>query len=145
MKKVYIMIGCPGSGKSTWVKEQGLAYVSRDQVRSQLGYCGEGEKYLGTIQEEGEVTKECDRQRKELIRKGINFAVDDTNIRKFRREGLIRELRDSGYHVVGVKMTTDLKTCLKRREGEIPEGAIIKMYKISKDVDPSEFDELIEV
>jgi predicted kinase len=42
-------------------------------------------------------------------------------------------------------MKTDLKTCLERRKGEIPEDVIARMWNSAQDVDPSEFDELIEV
>ena len=139
------MIGCPGSGKSTWVKQTKLPFVSRDTVREELGYCEPGQKYLGTRQEEELVTRECEEKRKEFIKKGIDFAIDDTNTRKDRREKLIRELRTLGYHVVGVKMRTPIIEYLKRRNGEIPEGVIVRMWDSCQEVDPSEFDEFIEI
>ena len=75
MKKVFIMLGCPGSGKSTYVAKKRLPYVSRDQIRIDLGYCGENEKYLGTREEEEEVTKEHSRIIGEYMSKGLNFFI----------------------------------------------------------------------
>ena len=43
--KIYIMIGCPGSGKSTLIKRnlvEDFPVVSRDIIREELGMCGVG-------------------------------------------------------------------------------------------------------
>ena len=143
-KKAFIMLGCPGSGKSTYVAKKGLPYVSRDQIRIDLGYCGENEKYLGTREEEDKVTKEHSKIMEELISKGQSFFIDDTNANPKYRGPLVERLRNSGYTVVGVRVCTPLSVCIKRRP-DIPAPVIRSMYQRVEEVQPSEFDEFIEV
>lgn len=144
MKKAFIMIGCPGSGKSTYVESKKLPYVSRDQIRILLGYCGENEKYLGTREEEEQVTKEHSRILGEYMSKGLDFFVDDTNVNPKYRKPLIERLRNSGYTVTGVRVNTPLSVCIRRRP-DIPSSVIVSMYKRAQEVQASEFDNFLEI
>ena len=144
MKEAFIMIGCPGSGKSTYVGEKKLPYVSRDQIRILLGYCGENEKYLGTREEEKQVTKEHSRILGEYMSKGLDFFVDDTNVNPKYRKPLIERLRNSGYTVIGVRVNTSLPVCIERRP-DIPSSVIENMYKRAQEVQASEFDNFFEI
>ncbi|MBP3732363.1 MAG: AAA family ATPase [Bacilli bacterium] len=144
MKRAFVMLGCPGSGKSTWVKSQGIPGISRDDIRIELGYCKEGEKFLGDKAQEDKVTELHEKRLAELSDAGANFALDNTNVNPYFRKPLLKKLRELGYHVIGVKMCTSLETCLSRRASQIPEEVVKRMYKQMDTIDPTEFDEFIE-
>lgn len=139
------MLGCPGSGKSSWVKEQGIPSISRDDIRIELGYCGPDEKFLGTWEQENKVTEVYQNKLKTLANAGENIALDNTNLNKKYRTADIKKLRDLGYHVIGVKVVTSLETCKSRRSEQIPENVVTRMYGQMTNIDPSEFDEFLEV
>ena len=147
--KVYIMIGCPGAGKSTWIKKNfgpSTKVVSRDIVRWKLGMTSSPEdKYLGTREEEDKVTREERRLIGELVEKRKSFIIDDTNLNsKFSKE-LVDWLHRHGCYCVGVFVDASWNDIRKRRQGQIPQVALRSLWEKSKTVDLSNYDEIIRV
>lgn len=128
---VYLMVGMPGSGKSTWIKENlpKLTVVSRDKIRAKLGFTeSEDEKVVLTSGQEKQVTDEEYFMMAKLCKKKQSFVIDDTNTGRYRKD-LIEFLRNYGATVVGVNMETPLEICIERRKGQIPEAAMRGIYR----------------
>lgn len=149
---VYLMVGIPGSGKSTWCKTNHpeLEVVSRDIIRTELGYSSsvDDKKKLNSS-DENRVSIIEQTRIDELIKKCKTgsikgFIIDDTNTGRFRKQ-LINHLHDEGCYVIGVNINTPLEVCIKRREGQIPEQVMRKLYKNKVDLKPYEVDEIINV
>lgn len=135
-KKLYIMCGPAGSGKTTWVREHAnpghSAHISRDRIRFSM--VAADEYYFSR---EDEVYTEFVRQ----ICKALScdwideVYVDATHLTKKSRENLIREV-DRVYplfDLVGVVVMPDIETCLAQnaqRTGRecVPESVIRNMY-----------------
>lgn len=147
--KVYIMIGCPGAGKSTWVKRNlgpSTKVVSRDIIRYKLGMTsGPEEKYLGTKEEEAKVTLEERRMIGELAGKRKSFVIDDTNLNSIHLKDLLAWLHYLDCYCIGVLVEASWKDIKGRRKGQIPEEALRSLWEKSKKVDLSDFDEIIRV
>jgi predicted kinase len=131
-KRVVILKGLPGCGKTTWAKEQiekqpgRYKRISKDDLRAMMdnGHWSKGnEKFilearnlliLGALQE------------------GYHVLVDDTNLHS-RHEQAIRELV-KGLAVVEIKDFTDvpLDVCIerdKKRPNYVGEDTIRKMHR----------------
>ena len=142
---VYLLVGLPGSGKSEWCKREHpeLPVVSRDIIRGELGYTsGADEKVRLDHWQENKVTEEEHKKIREYCKRGEDFIIDDTNLKKKFRRILIQMLHDLGAYVIGVRMSTDLETCIKRREGQIDAD---RMRDIKAKMTPLEDDEVDEV
>lgn len=141
----YLMIGMPGAGKSTWVKNNlpDLPVVSRDIIRGydEVGVSnGVDDKKVGSKDQETLVTDIERREIKELCEKGEDFVVDDTNTGKYRK-GMVDYIRSCGARVVGIYVETDSETCKSRRDGVIPGDAMDRMFGRMIKPNAEEFDD----
>lgn len=137
MKKLYLMIGPAGSGKSTWVREHAApgtsAHISRDRIRFQM--VKESEYYFSR---EDEVYMEFTRQiYSALCREWVDEVyADATHLSKKARAKLVSEidsLYGADYDLIAVVIKPELETCLAQnaqRTGRelVPEKVIRNMY-----------------
>ena len=135
-KNLYLMVGVPGSGKSTYLNDIANPaediIISRDEVRYR--YVAENEPYFS---KENFVFRVFINE----IQKAIddpngpeNIYCDTTHVTESSRAKVLRSLNLSNVaSITALVMTTSLDDCLERnshREGRIhvPESMIKKMW-----------------
>lgn len=141
-RHLYLMMGAPGSGKSTWIKNHlnpQDVYVSRDEIRFSM--LKDGEDYFS---HEGNVYAT-------FIEKIVDGLLDDTkgkviadasHLNAASRGKTVRaiytELKDretaADFDVNVIWLKTSLETCIERnstREGRanVPNATIKQMWK----------------
>jgi len=133
MKNVYVMMGVPGSGKSTYLKKAkevlpGIEVISRDEIRFSI--VQPGEEYFS---HEKEVVKELWKRINETIKEGRDVFIDQTSLTKKSRKYLLEHI--SGYESISIIwVQASLETCLERNElrkgtrAYVPRGQIHRMY-----------------
>ena len=131
--KMYVMIGIPGSGKSTYAEalrgSSSIRIVSRDTIRAEMGMCGYGEKCIGTPKQEDEVTKLMKEKIQDYASNGFSFIIDNTSLkRKYRKEYFDYVKK---YDIVPIYVYVEapsLEENFKRRDGEIDPSTIQRMW-----------------
>lgn len=130
MADVYIMCGCPGSGKTYWcehhIKPEAV-YISRDAIRFSL--LKPDEDYFS---HEDEVCRIFWQQINEALSCGRDVFADQTSLTRKSRKYLIQHLK--GYdHINIIWMATPLKVAEKRNDSrkgraKVPISILVSMY-----------------
>ena len=145
---VYVLIGAPGVGKTT-LYNQLLSYlpiISRDLTRIELGYCGAGEKYLGTKEEEDNVTRCVNKKMIEYAKRNQSFVIDNTHMRQKYRDEIHKQLKDYNARYVYIYIESpSISETIRRRTDDFGDKAaaiITRMYQNFEFPWPYEYDEL---
>lgn len=150
-----VLIGLPGAGKNWWYEHEfpkifpneSHVMVSRDDIRIQLGFCKEGEKFLGSDDQEAEVTRIFNNSIKTGAATNNVVVINNTNLRRKYRDQY-KELLEKLYNVTWIYVYTeaeDLMTNILRRNGQIPSNQFSSMARKFEWPVPDEYDELIIV
>lgn len=128
-----ILIGLPGSGKSTWAakrmrsESQNLIWLSSDKLR---------EEKLGTVTDQSNnelIFKYMFDLTVEALREGKKVIYDATNISSKRRRTLLERIRaEVKTETEALIFALPFEECIKRNEGrerKVPYEVIDRMYK----------------
>ncbi len=137
---LFLLIGLPGSGKSTWVKQllaecPQIHLISTDGIRGQL---------FGNETIQGHwllIWREIRRQLLQAQKQGKTVIYDATNAQRRQRRKVIALARGFGFtHITGLWADTPVWLCLARnrkRDRQVPEAVIFKMHRQLRDAPPT--------
>ena len=140
MNTLYITVGLPGSGKSTYVKnfikDKDIEYLSSDSLRAVYGKSEEDQTVTPLVF--GHIKRKVD----EFLKDDKNVLVDATSVNRKERSDYINTAKKYGAKVVAIVFKMDRQGLIDRnkKRGEeggrvVPDWVIDKM--LAKFEEPS--------
>ena len=150
MATLIIMMGVPGSGKSTWTNLLAETYdatvVSRDDIRFSM--VKEDEEYFS---KENEVFDTFTKTISWFLSQNVNVIADATHLNYGSRRKLLNALTTKPTFIIIAHKDEKLETCLQRNENRkgtrayVPESVIRRMFYSQEKPMADECDEYIRV
>ena len=136
MAKLYIPIGIPGSGKSTWAKKQNVKWISSDAIREELDVKNPFDVMI--------------KRTTEALKRGEDVIYDATNIKRKDRRVILDVAKRLGCETEAILFLTPEDECRRRnslREGKacVPEYVIDRMLRNFEVPFPNEFNKISAV
>ena len=134
MVTVNFMIGIPGSGKSTYAKNNlSGEYISSDKIRKEMygdiSIQGDPEKVFAVVYKKVQAA----------LSEGKDIIFDATNINRYYRKEIMKNMRKWGAKsLIAYVMCTPVDVCITRnnvrndRSQPVPEAVIRKMHRVLK-------------
>jgi len=137
---LYLLIGLPRSGKSTWTEENkeklDAVVVSNDWIRENILHAPNSkstEPIIWTI---------ADSAMRIMLSQGQNVIYDGVNHTSFVRKFFIDMAEECGAKIVPVHVNTSLDVCLERNRTnkKLPDSVLIRMASEAEGMNFNEYD-----
>lgn len=121
MKRLIILIGNIGTGKSTFAKtyqKKGYVIIARDQLRYAIG----NGRYIFNPRYELAIWRTELYLFREFIDLGVDILVDEVGMNKLMRKRYIRYAKNNGYKITAIVMPKLSKKVAVERRMKNPHG-----------------------